>query len=228
MLTYQIRVHAQHLKHCVLGDEAYGGMGGGAVAALTRHLGVGGHGKVKHLMAGLERPCLHAQTLGWEEYVLGKGWEGCDVMFQSCFWCHGPLLLWIWDIVCHRHHVRCWEVRCRSMLWERRIKSHHWCVSSSNSISAGLSIRILKKKCISPRTPQMISFEFCRNSERWVKNMLCNVMQALYQYRTTGRYFLKSRLACLFHNPWNMLVKCNDNMNNAITPTPNLREQASK
>lgn len=64
MLTCQIRVHAQHLKHAVLGDEAYGGAGGAAVAVLTRNLHVGEHGKVKHLVAGLERPCLHAQTLG--------------------------------------------------------------------------------------------------------------------------------------------------------------------
>ena len=86
MLTCQIRVHAQHLKHAVLGDEAYGGAGGAAVAVLTRNLHVGGHGKVKHLVAGLERPCLHAQTLGWVGCFLSLGWEERDIPSQPCFW----------------------------------------------------------------------------------------------------------------------------------------------
>ena len=34
--THQIRVHAKHLGHPLLGDEAYGGAGGSAVAAIGR------------------------------------------------------------------------------------------------------------------------------------------------------------------------------------------------
>ena len=34
--THQIRVHARHLGHPLLGDEAYGGAGGSAVAAIGR------------------------------------------------------------------------------------------------------------------------------------------------------------------------------------------------
>eukprot|EP00271_Cylindrocystis_brebissonii_P018233 TRINITY_DN5083_c0_g1_i1.p1 TRINITY_DN5083_c0_g1~~TRINITY_DN5083_c0_g1_i1.p1 ORF type:complete len:304 (-),score=64.85 TRINITY_DN5083_c0_g1_i1:552-1463(-) len=65
--THQIRVHARHSGHPILGDEAYGGTGGGALALLMRGGGgvPGRASAVKQLMARLERPYLHAQTLGF-------------------------------------------------------------------------------------------------------------------------------------------------------------------
>ena len=57
--THQIRVHARHLGHPLLGDEAYGGAGGSAVAAI-------GRGKA----ARCAEPCcsvmsLQGPTQGW-------------------------------------------------------------------------------------------------------------------------------------------------------------------
>jgi hypothetical protein len=34
--THQIRVHARHLGHALLGDDSYGGAGGAAVSAISR------------------------------------------------------------------------------------------------------------------------------------------------------------------------------------------------
>ena len=54
--THQIRVHAKHLGHPLLGDEAYGGAGGSAVAVIGR---------------GKAARCAVSKTLLW--YLEGSG-----------------------------------------------------------------------------------------------------------------------------------------------------------
>eukprot|EP00897_Mesotaenium_endlicherianum_P004830 jgi/Mesen1/4375/ME000221S03491 len=63
--THQIRVHAKYLGHPLLGDATYGGAGGAAEVALLRSLPREQHGKASQLVAALQRPSLHAQTLGF-------------------------------------------------------------------------------------------------------------------------------------------------------------------
>ncbi|BBN11548.1 23S rRNA pseudouridine1911/1915/1917 synthase [Marchantia polymorpha subsp. ruderalis] len=63
--THQIRVHAQHLGYPLLGDEAYGGTKGAAEAKLLPKFPSVKHGPLRHMVAQIDRPCLHAQTLGF-------------------------------------------------------------------------------------------------------------------------------------------------------------------
>ncbi|CAM6035617.1 unnamed protein product [Sphagnum compactum] len=63
--THQIRVHAQHLGYPILGDETYGGTPGAALARLLPRASPSNQGALRQLVAGLQRPCLHALTLGF-------------------------------------------------------------------------------------------------------------------------------------------------------------------
>lgn len=64
--THQIRVHAQHLGHPVLGDEQYGGTEGAVLSRLTARLPPSKHSKARQLVSRIERPCLHALTIGFK------------------------------------------------------------------------------------------------------------------------------------------------------------------
>jgi len=71
--THQIRVHARHIGHPLLGDETYGG---GAAAAASA-IGRGGKyikpNEVRRLVNSvLQRPALHALTLGFIHPVTGE------------------------------------------------------------------------------------------------------------------------------------------------------------
>eukprot|EP00249_Psilotum_nudum_P007265 c20435_g1_i2 orf=60-1388(+) len=70
--THQIRVHAQHLGYPILGDELYGGTKGAALACLLPKLPSSTHDKVHHLISQLQRPCLHASTLGFIHPQIGR------------------------------------------------------------------------------------------------------------------------------------------------------------
>ncbi|KAL2622413.1 hypothetical protein R1flu_002618 [Riccia fluitans] len=63
--THQIRVHAQHLGYPLLGDDLYGGTKGAAEAKLLHRFPSVKHGPLRHMLAQIDRPCLHAQTLGF-------------------------------------------------------------------------------------------------------------------------------------------------------------------
>lgn len=69
--THQIRVHAKHIQHPLLGDETYGG--GSATSA--RIIGAGKSlriSKVHEILKELPRPALHAQTLGFAHPGTGE------------------------------------------------------------------------------------------------------------------------------------------------------------
>ncbi|CAH9134919.1 unnamed protein product [Cuscuta epithymum] len=63
--THQIRAHAKYLGIPLLGDEVYGGTKSMALSLLKRHSTSEFHGKLLQLVSGLERPCLHALTIGF-------------------------------------------------------------------------------------------------------------------------------------------------------------------
>jgi len=69
--THQIRVHAKHIGHPILGDDTYGGGGGAAMNALSRR-GVFDVKEAKALIASLDRPMLHARTLGFTHPRTGE------------------------------------------------------------------------------------------------------------------------------------------------------------
>ena len=69
--THQIRVHARHLGHALLGDDAYGAGG----AATARALAGRRASLAPALRAALEafgRPALHALTLGFDHPATGE------------------------------------------------------------------------------------------------------------------------------------------------------------
>lgn len=61
----QIRAHAKYLGIPLLGDEVYGGTKNMALSLLQPKNESSFHGKILQLISGLERPCLHALTLGY-------------------------------------------------------------------------------------------------------------------------------------------------------------------
>ncbi|CAK0787372.1 hypothetical protein CVIRNUC_010592 [Coccomyxa viridis] len=62
--THQIRVHAKHMGHPLLGDEAYGGAAGTAINAIGQ--GKSRRQAITHIiLRELNRPSLHAKTLGF-------------------------------------------------------------------------------------------------------------------------------------------------------------------
>eukprot|EP00899_Mesostigma_viride_P018817 jgi/Mesvir1/26937/Mv20658-RA.1 len=84
--THQIRVHAQHLGHPLLGDDTYGGGGRGTEERLISRATAAQKGRkdgasieakrirdaVKHVLSLVNRPMLHAATLGFVHPATGK------------------------------------------------------------------------------------------------------------------------------------------------------------
>ncbi|KAG2435388.1 hypothetical protein HXX76_007460 [Chlamydomonas incerta] len=68
--THQIRVHAKHIGHPLLGDDTYGGCGPAALSAVAK----GGTPleQVKSCVEELGRPALHALTLGFSHPISGQ------------------------------------------------------------------------------------------------------------------------------------------------------------
>lgn len=69
--THQIRVHARHIGHPIFGDDTYGGGGGAAANALSKY-GVMTPKDAKVIMSMIDRPMLHARTLGFEHPATGE------------------------------------------------------------------------------------------------------------------------------------------------------------
>ncbi|GIM07062.1 hypothetical protein Vretimale_11296 [Volvox reticuliferus] len=67
--THQIRVHAKHIGHPLLGDDTYGGTAAAALAVVARNLPAD---TVRWLVEDLGRPALHARTLGFSHPVTGN------------------------------------------------------------------------------------------------------------------------------------------------------------
>lgn len=63
--THQIRVHARHLGHPLLGDDVYGGTKGAALACILPKICSSNHGLVRKLVSQMQRPYLHAAMLGF-------------------------------------------------------------------------------------------------------------------------------------------------------------------
>ena len=75
--THQIRVHARHLGHPILGDATYGGTSGETQARLLGGGERAGGGAaraaaVRKALEALGRPALHARDLGFEHPVTGE------------------------------------------------------------------------------------------------------------------------------------------------------------
>ncbi|KAM7514033.1 hypothetical protein LguiA_003616 [Lonicera macranthoides] len=70
--THQIRAHAKYLGIPLLGDEVYGGTKNMALSLLQPKNASSFHGKILQLISGLERPCLHALTLGFKHPHTGE------------------------------------------------------------------------------------------------------------------------------------------------------------
>ncbi|DBA85286.1 TPA: hypothetical protein ACH3X2_005979 [Trebouxia sp. C0005] len=68
--THQIRVHAKKLGHSLFGDDAYGGAGGSAVSAIGRGKSLR-QAVVWKALKDLNRPALHAETLGFTHPISG-------------------------------------------------------------------------------------------------------------------------------------------------------------
>lgn len=63
-LMKQIRAHAKYLGIPLMGDEVYGGTKNMALSLLQPKTPPRFHGKLSQLVSRIERPCLHALTLG--------------------------------------------------------------------------------------------------------------------------------------------------------------------
>ncbi|XP_019244908.1 PREDICTED: RNA pseudouridine synthase 2, chloroplastic isoform X3 [Nicotiana attenuata] len=70
--THQIRAHAKYLGIPLLGDEVYGGTKNMALSLLQPKTPPRSHGKLSQLISGIERPCLHALTLGFKHPYTGE------------------------------------------------------------------------------------------------------------------------------------------------------------
>ncbi|XP_065851531.1 RNA pseudouridine synthase 2, chloroplastic-like isoform X2 [Euphorbia lathyris] len=63
--THQIRAHAKYIGMPLLGDEVYGGTRSMALSLLRPRIPPSCQHQVSLMLAGLERPCLHALALGF-------------------------------------------------------------------------------------------------------------------------------------------------------------------
>ncbi|CAK8569137.1 unnamed protein product [Lathyrus sativus] len=70
--THQIRAHAKYLGVPLLGDEVYGGTKSMVLSLLRPRTTPSLHGEMVKTVSELDRPCLHALTLGFEHPHTGE------------------------------------------------------------------------------------------------------------------------------------------------------------
>ncbi|XP_012078835.1 RNA pseudouridine synthase 2, chloroplastic [Jatropha curcas] len=70
--THQIRAHAKYIGIPLLGDEVYGSTTGMALSLLRPRIPASFQNQLSSLLSGLERPCLHALSLGFTHPRTGK------------------------------------------------------------------------------------------------------------------------------------------------------------
>ncbi|MQM15488.1 hypothetical protein Taro_048435 [Colocasia esculenta] len=70
--THQIRVHAKYLGIPLLGDEVYGGTKNLALSLLKPRIPSTFHTKISSMVSKLQRPCLHALSLGFRHPHTGE------------------------------------------------------------------------------------------------------------------------------------------------------------
>ncbi|KAI3464773.1 hypothetical protein Pfo_021436 [Paulownia fortunei] len=70
--THQIRAHAKYLGIPLLGDDVYGGTKSMGLSLLQSRNPPSYHGQILQLVARLERPCLHALSLGFTHPHTGE------------------------------------------------------------------------------------------------------------------------------------------------------------
>ncbi|KAL7584849.1 RNA pseudouridine synthase 2, chloroplastic [Lactuca sativa] len=70
--THQIRAHAKYLGIPLMGDEVYGGTKNMAISRLQLKNSSKLHGQLSELVAKVNRPCLHALTLGFTHPCTGE------------------------------------------------------------------------------------------------------------------------------------------------------------
>ncbi|XP_038886061.1 RNA pseudouridine synthase 2, chloroplastic isoform X3 [Benincasa hispida] len=70
--THQIRAHAKHMGIPLLGDDVYGGTKSMAMSLLRSRTSSSCHSQLMQHISSLERPCLHALTLGFVHPHTGK------------------------------------------------------------------------------------------------------------------------------------------------------------
>ncbi|KAL3372284.1 hypothetical protein AABB24_008705 [Solanum stoloniferum] len=70
--THQIRAHAKYLGIPLMGDEVYGGTKNMALSLLQPKTPPMFHGKLAQLVSQIDRPCLHALTLGFRHPFTGE------------------------------------------------------------------------------------------------------------------------------------------------------------
>ncbi|KAI7733227.1 hypothetical protein M8C21_006191, partial [Ambrosia artemisiifolia] len=70
--THQIRAHAKYLGIPLMGDEVYGGSKNMALSRLQLKNPSSIHSRLSNLVSKLNRPCLHALTLGFTHPCTGE------------------------------------------------------------------------------------------------------------------------------------------------------------
>lgn len=70
--THQIRAHAKYVGIPLLGDEVYGGTKNMILSLLQAKLPIGRQSQLSELVSKLERPCLHAVSLGFIHPYTGE------------------------------------------------------------------------------------------------------------------------------------------------------------